>query len=162
MLRRKKVNKLNSIIGVKSYIFFFMIFNFTGIVVSQEIDYGKISELEVGESITLKNDDRKDKLKYLGSILDDRGTTKFHIVTVFSTVQASRTVHGHSQVIFLGKDYQFLENYELGLPEELPKRIENNALVFEFNNSKGESIEFKFIVGEDIPKLLCVSPNDCY
>jgi hypothetical protein len=72
-------------------------------------------------------------------------------------------MHGHSNVIYLDKKLKEKKRYELGLPEELPYKLENNTLYFKYLDEKSNKKKiFKNNVGTELPEIICVEPTNCY
>ena len=122
-----------------------------------------INEHSINKKQTVKTDDGKEDIIYLGKIKNKGGKNLFYILTIYSEVQAAIEIHGHSNVIYLGNNKVFKKQFELGSPQDLPFKLENNNLYFNYLNSKTKKKElYVNHVGKQIPKLLCVGPDDCY
>lgn len=113
--------------------------------------------------IKLKEYNDREEITYLGTINDNRDVILYHVLTVFRTVQAAIVVHGHSNIIYLDKDKNIARQYEVGGPEDLPFKLEKNALYFHLPDSnKNHNKTYIFEVGTTLPKVICIAPNDCY
>lgn len=108
-------------------------------------------------------DGGSEEVIYLGKILTENGETTYHVLSVFSLVQAATVKHGHSEIIFLGKDLKFVKHYEVALPDELPFTLKDNSLNFIYVDiSSQERRIFRNRIDDELPELLCVSPYACY
>ena len=92
----------------------------------------------------VKNDRcNKTKIKYLGSVTTNRNK-QYKILTSFF-------VHGNScrgitRIVIYNISNQYIGNYKLGMPDDLPDTLINNDLVFlkgtkDCNSRKGKSIQ---------------------
>lgn len=133
-------------------------------VYGQANDYSKyIKDHLINKKQFVKTPDSKEEIIYLGEIKNSDGKVLFYILTIYSEVQAAILFHGHSNVLYLDKEKVVKKQFELGMRDELPAKLKNNTLYFYYYNkeSKGKKL-YTNHVGIEIPKLLCVSPNECY
>ena len=141
-------------------IFVFFYSNLNG----QVRDYPKfINDKFLYKKQIVKTSDGKEEIVYLGEIKDIDGNILFYILAIYSEVQAAILTHGHSNVLYLDKEKIIEKQFELDLSGELPFKLKNNTLYFHYYNKKTNKLEFyKNYVGIEIPKLLCVGPEECY
>lgn len=104
-----------------------------------------------------------DSIVYLGVIKDNDGKTIYHVISNFRLVQAAIQKHGHSEIVFLDKSLKEKKTYTLGLPDDLPFKLEKNTLYFYYidNHTKTKQV-FKTKIDRNLPDLICIAPNDCY
>ena len=127
-------------------------------------DYSKyINEELINKKQFVKKPDGKEEIIYLGTIKNSDGTDLFYILTIYREVQAAILIHGHSNVLYLDKEKVIKKQIELGLRGELPAKLKNNTLYFYYYNKKTKKKKlYTNHVGLEIPKFLCVSPEECY
>ena len=134
-------------------------------IVFGQPDYAKFVKADKVEKKQLisTSDGSSEEIIYLGEIKDKKGETIYYVLSVFRLVQAAIVKHGHSDVIFLDKDLKFRKRYELHLPEELPFKLNNNSLSFNYwdTDSKKKKI-YSARIDNELPELLCVSPYACF
>jgi hypothetical protein len=111
----------------------------------------------------IKNKYGDERINYLGVVRKKNGENLYHIFTVFKRVQAAVVMHGHSTIIFIGKDKKEKKRYELSFPEELPYKLKNNTLYFKYLDKTTQTKKiFKSKIGIKIPEMICVEPASCY
>ena len=127
-------------------------------------DYSKyIKDQLINKKQTVKTHDDKEDIVYLGKIKNYDGEVLFYVLAIYREVQAAIEIHGHSNVLYLDKKKVLKKQFDLGLPDDLPFKLKNNTLYFHYFNRKTKKTElFVNHVGTEIPKLLCVGPEDCY
>lgn len=147
---------------MKSFYILIVIILFTCKLVGQS-EYSKYivaDSLKKTQLVKTKTGD--EKINYLGVIKKANGDTLYYIVTVFSRVKAARVMHGHSNIIYIGKDLKEKTRYDIGLPEELPYKLDNNTLYFKYlDDATNKKKIFKNKVGTSPPKIMCVGPDNC-
>lgn len=127
---------------------------------SEYSKYIVADSLKKAQLIKTKTGD--EKINYLGVIKKTTGDTLYYIVTVFSRVKAAQVMHGHSNIIYIGKDLKEKKRYDIGLPEELPYKLDNNTLYFKYvDETTNKKKIFKNKVGTTLPKIMCVGPDNC-
>ena len=110
-----------------------------------------------------KSSDGKEEIIYLGAIKSRNANVLFYIFSIYSEVQAAIVTHGHSNVLYLDRKKVLKKQFELGTPDDLPFKLKNNTLYFHYFSNKTKKQElFTNHVGTEIPKILCVGPDDCY
>jgi hypothetical protein len=129
-----------------------------------QTDYANLVKADnVERKRVISTGDGSEEVIYLGEIKAENGETIYHVLTVFRLVQAAIVKHGQSEIIFLDKDLKFRKHYELGLPDELPFKLNDNSLCFNYaDNTYKERKIFRTRIEKELPKLLCVSPDTCY
>ena len=100
--------------------------------------------------------------KQIGAITGLNGKPLYYVVTEFYTVQAAIQLHGYSSIIFLDKNRMVAAKYLVNLPEELPEKVVENALVFNYPNQAGKHSKHKQLIGGELPELICVGPDNCF
>lgn len=147
---------------MKSFILIVAVILFTS-KLSGQSEYSKyIVADSLKKTQLVKNKTGDEKINYLGVIKKTNGDTLYYIVTVFSRVQAARVMHGHSNVIYIGKDLKEKKRYDIALPEELPYKLDNNTLYFKYlDEATNKKKIFKNKVGTTLPKIMCVGPDNC-
>lgn len=147
---------------MKSYYILIVTILFASKLVGQS-EYSKYivaDSLKKTQLIKTKTGD--EKTNYLGVIKKTNGDTLYYIVTVFSRVKAAQVMHGHSNIIYIGKDLKEKKRYDIGLPEELPYKLDNNTLYFKYTDETTNKKKiFKNKVGTTLPKIMCVGPDNC-
>lgn len=130
---------------------------------SQDRNYQFVFKMKINETMKKGDKIKKETFKFLGNILDVYGNPIFKVITFVSKNQASKVVHGQSQVIFLNPTtYNVVRMYYLSLPEELPFKLEKNKLFFNYKDDNGKKLVYTNAIDTSLPKLLCVAPDDCY
>jgi hypothetical protein len=109
----------------------------------------------------IKEENLEETIIYLGDIQIDGKI--FYVLTSFKRIQAALVKHGHSIIYILDSKKRIVMEYELGLPEELPFKIENNSLYFHYKDLKTNKHKtFLNRIEKKLPELMCVNPDDCY
>ncbi len=105
----------------------------------------------------------KEEIIYLGAILDNNGNTISHVLNLYSEVQAALKIHRHSNIIFIHGNKKLIKRFDVGTPDELPYKLENNNLFFHYIDTETNR-EKTFIdsIGTTLPKIICVAPENCY
>jgi hypothetical protein len=120
-----------------------------------------LDSLQIGQTYSEKSSTFKTKVTYLGTILNANKGTLFYVLTENYDVKAAIEWHGHSRIVFLGKNKRMKAFYSLNLPEELPNKLADNVLYFK--DKKSGKVTKQKITGK-LPDLICVKPDnsDCY
>lgn len=71
-------------------------------------------------------------IKYLGEI--KIGKEKYFVLSKFTIIQLAISKRGRSVVLFLDKNKEVIKKNNLDMPDQLPYKIEENKLVFYFDN----------------------------
>ena len=109
----------------------------------------------------IKKENLEETIIYLGNIQIDG--KKFYVLTSFKRIQVALVKHGHSIIYILDSKKRIVKEYELGLPEELPFKIENNSLYFRYKDSKTNKRKIYINrIEKELPELMCVKQDDCY
>lgn len=127
-------------------------------------EYSKyVKDNLINKKQTLKTNGDKKEIVYLGKIKDNNGKALFYLLSIYSEVQAAIIIHGHSNVIYLDNKKVFKKQFELGSPDELPIKLEDNRLYFHHINIRTKRKQtYVNHVGMQMPKVLCVGSNECY
>jgi len=126
-------------------------------------DFGKyIVADSLKKTHRVKNQYGYQEINYLGTIKKSTGDTLYFVFGVYSAVQAAIQIHGHSNIIYLNKKLKEIKSYDVGLPDQLPYKLNNNTLYFKYIDEKTNKKQiFKNKVGTTLPKIMCVSPTYC-
>ncbi len=105
----------------------------------------------------------KEEIMYLGDIVDNNGNALSHVLNLYSEVQAAIKIHRHSNIIFIHSNKNLIKRFDVGTPDELPYKLENNNLFFHYIDTETNK-EKTFIdtIGTTLPKIICVAPENCY
>ncbi len=127
-------------------------------------DYSKyIKDQLINKKQIVKTPDDKEDIVYLGKIKNSKGEVLFYILAIYSEVQAAIEIHGHSNILYLDTGKVIKEQFDLGSPDDLPFELKNNTLYFHYSDHKTKKKKsYANHVGTEIPKVLCVGPDDCY
>lgn len=109
----------------------------------------------------IREENLEETIIYLGVV--ELSGKLFYVLTSYREIQAALVVHGHSTIYILDSKKKIVREYELGQPEELPFRVENNSLYFHYIDSKtNERKIYINKIDKELPKLMCVEPDDYY
>ena len=109
----------------------------------------------------LKEENLEETIVYLGDIHVDGKL--YYVLTSFKQIQAALVKHGHSTIYILDTRKRIVREYELGVPEELPFKVENNSLYFHYKDSRTNKIKtYINRIEKELPELICVEPDNCY
>ena len=110
----------------------------------------------------IKNPHGYKEVNYLGTIKKSTGDTLYYVFGIYSAVQAAIQIHGHSNIIYLNKKLKEIKSYDVGLPDQLPYKLNNNTLYFKYIDEKTNKMKiFENKVGTTPPNIMCVGPDDC-
>ena len=131
---------------------------------TKERDYSKfINQYRVYEPRTIKRKNTTEKIVYLGELkLKD---SLYYLITSFKTVKAALVDHGHSTVYILDSNKKNIKTYLLDAPEQIPFKLEDNSLYFNYLDEMTKTNKvFIYKIEDKIPELLCVDPTfeECY
>ena len=129
---------------------------------SDSTEYAKyvVTKLKTKKQ-NIKEENLEETIVYLGDI--QVNGKLFYILTSFRRTQAALVKHGHSTIYILDSKKRIVKEYELGLPEELPFKVENNILYFHYKDSKTNKRKtYINRIERELPKLMCVEPDNCY
>ena len=108
-----------------------------------------------------KEENLEETIVYLGDIKVNGKL--FYVLTSYRLIQAALVEHGHSTIYILDSKKRIVKEYELGQPEELPFMVENNSLYFHYKDLKTNKRKtYINRIEKELPKLMCVAPDDCY
>lgn len=116
-----------------------------------------LDSLKVGKAYYEKSADFKTKIIYLGIIHNSKNDTLLYVLTENYNVKAAIQWHGHSRIVFLGKNKKIKGFYSLNLPEELPYKLASNTLYFKDKTTKTVT---KQKISGALPDLICVKPDN--
>ena len=124
--------------------------NFNDVLVAKKI--GKVVVKKVKQDISERT--------YLGSIKDNTGNVKYYVVKEFLRVKAAIVYHGHSRILFFNPPKKLELEAILSMPYELPFKLKNNSLHFNYSKNKKKKIHIEDVA--TLNKMLCVEPKSCY
>lgn len=129
----------------------------------QDGSFQFVAKMKVNETVMKKSKSQEESLTFLGDIVNAEGKIIYKIITLSSKTEASKVLHGQSKVLFLDPlSFTVIKTYNLGLPEELPIKLEGNTLFFNYTDENGKKAIFTNMIGTNPPQFLCVAPDDCY
>ena len=108
--------------------------------------------------VVLNDKNTKTEIKYLGELKDLDSKNSYHVISKFKIFGIGEMLspRGQSEVAFINKrDNQTLV-YDLGMPDNLPRSIEENVLVFDINAKK-----VGVLISGGLSPLLCISEIGC-
>jgi len=108
------------------------------------------------EVISNDSQEAEYRSKYLGEIYIPAYSKTFHVVTQLILVQVAQVKHGHSLLIFLDENFETKQTYNLSMPNQLPRSIVNNELLFNI-----EGIEETLDLKEGLPVIFCMPNDEC-
>ncbi len=106
----------------------------------------------------LKTKSTKTKITYLGELKDLNHKNSYHIITNFEIwgIGEMLSPRGRSKVAFINETKNKILIYDLGMPENLPVKIENNILYFKIEKS-----EIKISILGGLSPELCIPKIGC-
>lgn len=116
-----------------------------------------LDSLDAGKAYAEKSADFKTKITCLGIIHNSRNDTLFYVLTENYNVKAAIQWHGHSRIVFLGKNKKIKGFYSLNSPEELPYKLAGNTLFFK-GKTTGTVVKQK--ISGTLPDVICVMPGN--
>lgn len=127
-------------------------------------NYAKYATVDnLDKKQTIKSEYGLEQITYLGTVHSADEKVYYHVFTVFLSVNAAIVKHGHSSIVFLDQNLKLIRKYELSLPEDLPFKLKNNTLFFYyFDDLSKQRRVFKTLIEAELPKVICISPIDCY
>jgi len=128
----------------------------------EQYEYSKYVSLKLKTKIQkVTGNDFEENIVYLGDIRVNGQL--YYILTSFKVVQTAIIKHGHSEIYILNSKKKTVKQYNLGLPEELPFKVENNSLCFYYKDIKtNQTKTFINKIEKELPELMCVEPDNCY
>lgn len=145
---------------MKFSVFYFLFFLSSNDLFSQNKNFFK-KVVEKGNLIQFCKENKRD-YNFIGNIKDSSNNTLYYVITFIEIVKANQVYHGHNIVFILDPKYNVLRRFEIGLPSELPFKLEANVLYFHYVDENEKNIIYQNNIGNVIPSVLCVSPNNCY
>ena len=100
----------------------------------------------------------KTKIIYLGELKDLNSKNSYHIITNFEIwgIGEMLSPRGRSKVAFINETKNKIIIYDVGMPENLPTKIENNVLYFQIEKS-----EIRISISGGLAPLLCIPKIGC-
>lgn len=97
---------------------------------------------------------------YLGVLQDNSKKDKYYVIREFNKIRAASTWHGHSTVYFFDLRKKGYALVYVGMPEDLPNKLNNNTFYFEYlKDGKKKYSQSKIEV--PLPKIFCSQPSGC-
>jgi hypothetical protein len=125
-----------------------------------ELDFYKqfISEKQISEKQILTDEHSKTEITYLGKLMDLDNQNFYHVLSNFKIIGIGEmeSPRGISNIAFINGNMDKAIIYRMGMPDELPKKIENKILYF---NHESEKIGICIFGG--LPPMLCVPKIGC-
>ena len=119
---------------------------------------------KIGQVVKYQDKESDSEITYLGNIKGDKGELVYYVLKEFYRIQGAQVMRGHSRIVFLDKDQKLVAVYRIDMPGDLPNRLINNSLYFEYvdenDNKRKNHLE---VMGLVLPDYICIKPNaDCY
>lgn len=141
--------------------------NMNGKELTEKYDFGKtqlefykqfISERQISEKHILTEEHSKTEITYLGKLMDLDNQNFYHVLSNFKIIGIGEveSPRGISNIAFINGNMNKAIIYRMGMPDELPKKIENKILYF---NHESEKIGISILGG--LPPMLCVPKIGC-
>jgi hypothetical protein len=125
-----------------------------------ELDFYKqfISDKQISEKQILTDEHTKTEITYLGKLRDLDNQNFYHVLANFKIIGIGEmeSPRGISNITFINQNMDKAIIYRMGMPNELPTRIENKILYF---NQKSKKIGISILGG--LPPILCVPKIGC-
>jgi hypothetical protein len=117
-----------------------------------------ISDKKVSEKQILTDEHTKTEITYLGKLRDLDNQNFYHVLTNFKIIGIGKmeSPRGISNIAFINENMEKAIIYRMGMPDELPTRIESKILYF---NHESEKIGISILGG--LPPMLCVPKIGC-
>lgn len=126
----------------------------------QELQFYKqfVSENKISKKQILSDEHMKTEIIYLGKLMDLNKQNSYHVITNFKIIGIGEmeSPRGISNIAFINDSLNKAIIYRMGVPNELPEKIENNVLYF---NHESEKIGISIFGG--LPPMLCVPTIGC-
>ncbi|MFV0378364.1 MAG: hypothetical protein ACK5JD_13805 [Mangrovibacterium sp.] len=112
-----------------------------------ELDFYKefISDKQILEKQILTDEHTKTEITYLGKLMDLDNQNFYHVLTNFKIIGIGEmeSPRGISNIAFINENMDKAIIYRMGMPDELPKKIEDKILYF---NHESEKIGISILV----------------
>jgi hypothetical protein len=92
----------------------------------------------------------------MGGLIDTSDNSTYHVISEFEKIRADLTWHGQSNVFLLNKQGEIIWTIFIGMPDELPIKLEANSFYFK---EEDKVINSRYRL---VDNLYCVLPNRCY
>jgi len=129
---------------------------------TEKYDFGQ-TELDfykqfISEKQILTDEHTKTEITYLGKLMDLDNQNFYHVLANFKIIGIGEmeSPRGISNIAFINENMDKAIIYRMGMPYELPTRIENDILYF---NHESEKIGISILGG--LPPILCVPKIGC-
>jgi|SRR5690554_1462720 len=125
-----------------------------------ELDFYKqfISDRQILEKQILIDEHTKTEITYLGKLMDLDNRNFYHVLANFKIIGIGEmeSPRGISNIGFINENMDKAIIYRMGMPNELPTRIENEILYF---NHESQKIGISILGG--LPPMLCIPKIGC-
>lgn len=125
-----------------------------------ELEYYKpfINSKKINKLKILKEEYSKTEIKYLGKMKDLNNKNSYHVIIDFTIIGigSMESPRGKSNVIFINENQDNIIIYNLPMPEDLPKYIDENILFFNFEKT---TVGISILGG--LPPELCLPVIGC-
>lgn len=97
-----------------------------------------VAEDKINEKQIITDEYSKTEITYLGKLMDLDNQNSYHIITNFKIIGIGEmdSPRGMSNIAFLSNNLDNAIIYNMGMPDELPEKIENNVLYFTLKSKK--------------------------
>lgn len=112
----------------------------------------------IGKTYTRHFTYRISQATYLGTIKNKKGFIRFYVVKEFYKIQAANVYHGHSRIVFFDRNKKKYAETTFAMPEDLPFKVEKNALCFKYSIGGVTKIH-KESITDNLPTMICGSPS---
>ena len=117
-----------------------------------------IDSKKINVPTTLNTKTTKTEIIYLGELKDLNRKNSYHIITNFEIWGIGKKIppKGRSKIAFISETKNKIIIYKLGMPEDLPIKIENSILFFKIDDSE---IQLSILGG--LAPELCIPKIGC-
>ena len=117
-----------------------------------------ISKNRVSEKLILTEEHTKTEIAYLGKLMDIDNQHFYHVITNFKIIGIGEmeSPRGMSNIAFINENMDKAIIYRMGMPDELPEKIDNKILYFTHESKK---IGISIFGG--LPPMLCIPKIGC-
>ncbi|WP_445456005.1 hypothetical protein [Flavobacterium sp. HNIBRBA15423] len=165
----KKLSKLNTKRTESNILFDTLVFNkdMNGELLTEKYALGFLElqfykqfvlQNKINEKQILTEEHTKTEITYLGKLMDLDNQNSYHVITNFKIIGIGEmeSPRGISNLVFINNDLDKAIIYRMGLPDELPEKIENNNLYFTL---KSKRVGIAILGG--LPPMLCLPEIGC-
>ena len=117
-----------------------------------------VSENQILQEQILVDENTKTEIVYLGKLTDLNNHNFYHVITSFKVIGIGEieSPRGVSDIAFLDEDMENAIIYRMGMPDELPIKVEDKILYF---NHEFQEIGISIFGG--LPPILCIPIIGC-